>query len=278
MRARADGRLGGRVAIVTGATGGIGRATATALLREGATVVLVDLRREPEPFLDVGADAASHVFVEADITREADVVRVTETAIAEFGAIDILFNNAGITGPVRSITDLGVDDLDAVLAVNVRGVFLMMKHVLPVVYCQGSGSVVNTSSGVGLQGAGRLSAYVASKHAVVGLTKSAALEAAEFGVRVNSIHPSAVDTGMMRRARGRLRFGGGGAGSPRVRPCAAHAAIRRPCRDRRCRRLPRLGPEPLHDGSAGTGGRRAGSAVSRQDVPYLGAVGAGESR
>lgn len=118
--------------------------------------------------------------------------------VEKFGRIDVFFNNAGIEGKVAPITEQKVEDLDKVLAVNVRGVFLGLKHVLAVMKEQGSGSVINTSSVAGLSGSPNVTPYIASKHAVVGLTKATAVEVAPYKVRVNSVHPSPVNTRMMR--------------------------------------------------------------------------------
>jgi 3alpha(or 20beta)-hydroxysteroid dehydrogenase len=194
-----SGRLVGMSAVVTGGAGGIGLTTARALLDEGARVAIVDLLQEQVDAavasLDGGADV---IGVAADVSDEDAVRRYVSTAVGAFGGIDILFNNAGIEGRVAPIRDIAVEDFDRVYRVNVRGVFLGLKHVLPVMYERGAGSVVNTSSVGGFHGVAELGPYVSSKHAVIGLTKVAALESAPYGVRVNSIHPSAVNTRMMR--------------------------------------------------------------------------------
>lgn len=186
--------------VITGGAGAIGIATARAFLNDGAQVLLVDrddnaLHVAREQLRDSGD---VHTAV-ADVTVEADVARFVSEAVANLGGIDVFFNNAGIEGRMRPIIETAVEDFDKVMAVNVRGVFLGLKHVLPVMLAQGSGSVINTSSEAGLNGASSLGDYVASKHAVTGLTKAAALEVARGGVRVNSIHPSPVNTPMMRR-------------------------------------------------------------------------------
>lgn len=191
-------RLDEKVAIITGAAGGIGEATAKTFLEEGAKVALVDMDEESLDSLKDELDSLGDLMtIIADVTEEADVKNYVEKTKEAFGRIDILFNNAGITGDRTPLVDIDVEDFNQVLAINARGVFLGLKHVLPIMMDQESGSVINTSSVDGLRGSPELSPYSASKHAVVGLTKSAALEVADKGVRVNSIHPSPVDTDMM---------------------------------------------------------------------------------
>jgi NAD(P)-dependent dehydrogenase (short-subunit alcohol dehydrogenase family) len=192
-------RLKDKVAIITGGSGGIGKVTARRFLEEGASVVLVDLKEED---LQAAAgelkDAGKVVTVAADVSREEDVAGYVKKTMDQFGRIDVFFNNAGIEGKVAPITDQKIQDFDKVIAVNVRGVFLGLHHVLRVMQQQGSGSVINMSSVAGLMGSPGVAPYVASKHAVVGITKSAALEMGPHGVRVNSVHPSPVNTRMMR--------------------------------------------------------------------------------
>lgn len=192
-------RLKGKVAVITGGAGGLGKETAKLFLQEGAKVVLVDLSEEP---LFKAQEELSRfgevVAVQADVTQESDTIHYVKTAVDHFGTIDVFFNNAGIEGVFSSFVDTTVENFDQVMRVNVRGVFLGIKHVLPVMMEQKSGSIINTSSVAGLMGWYGITPYVASKHAVIGLTKNAALEAAKFNVRVNSIHPAPVNTRMMR--------------------------------------------------------------------------------
>ncbi|WP_077210775.1 SDR family NAD(P)-dependent oxidoreductase [Bacillus dakarensis] len=193
------GRLSGKVAIITGGAGEIGKVTAEKFLSEDSKVVLIDL--SAELLEKAKADLAPYgevLTIEADVTKEADVANYVNRVMEKCGQIDVFFNNAGIEGKVAPLVEQSVEDFDKVLAVNVRGVFLGLKYVLPVMMKQGSGSVINTSSVAGLHGSPNLSPYITSKHAVVGLTKAAAVEAAKAKVRVNSIHPSPVDTRMMR--------------------------------------------------------------------------------
>ncbi|TCN42452.1 NAD(P)-dependent dehydrogenase (short-subunit alcohol dehydrogenase family) [Rhodococcus sp. SMB37] len=134
----------------------------------------------------------------ADVANEAEVENYVKKTVEAFGTVDVLFNNAGIEGKVQPITEVSLEDFEKVQRVNVTGVFLGMKHVLPVMMQQSSGSIINTSSNAGLDGTVNIAPYVTSKHAVSGMTKTAALEVAPHGVRVNSIHPSPVETRMMR--------------------------------------------------------------------------------
>jgi NAD(P)-dependent dehydrogenase (short-subunit alcohol dehydrogenase family) len=190
----------GKVALITGGGGGIGRATALAFADHGAKVVVVDSNRaEGQASADIvtqrGGDAC---FVSADVTRSADVQHYVRETLAAFGRIDCFFNNAGIEGRVMPTQEYDEAVFDAVIAVNLKGVFLGMRHVLPVMLSQGAGSIVNTASVAGLFGGPGMAAYVASKHGVLGLTKVASSDVARQGVRVNAICPGPVETRMMR--------------------------------------------------------------------------------
>lgn len=193
-------RLHDKVTIITGAAGGIGREAALRFAAEGAAVVAVDL---PGAELDetarlVQAAGGRCLAVAADVTDEAQVQAYVAAAVAEFGGVDALLNNAGIEGPVAALTDTSVEGFDKVIAVNVRGVFLGMKHAAPAIIARGGGAIVNVSSVAGLGGTPGIVAYGASKHAVIGMTKTAAMEFAPAKVRVNAICPSPVETRMMR--------------------------------------------------------------------------------
>ena len=191
-------RLLGKVAIITGASGGIGLATAQLFVAEGARVVLVDQddARLREAVGGLGRESASHLA--ADVSDEAQMRGAIEATLQRHGRLDVLFCNAGIEGAITPITDYPVEMFDRVLAVNLRGVFLGLKHALPVMQRQGGGSIIITSSVAGQRGAAHLAAYSASKHAVVGLMRSAVLETGASGVRINTVHPSPIETRMMR--------------------------------------------------------------------------------
>lgn len=189
----------GRSAVVTGAGGGIGRAACFGLADLGASVLAVDLSedagRETETLIrERGGKGA---FARADVSMEEDVAGYVAAALSRFGGIDVFINNAGWQGPVGPLVDCSVETFDKVMAINVRGVFLGLKHVLPVMVAKGSGAVVNTGSFASHVGARHLAPYVASKHAVLGLTKTAAVEVARKGVRVNAVCPGPVDTPMI---------------------------------------------------------------------------------
>jgi len=190
--------LEGKVAVITGAAGAIGMATARLLAERGATIVGVD--RPGTDWSELKAalpEGARLVTAEADVTDEPSVKAYVDKARAECGRIDVFFNNAGVEGPVQPIESYPLDDFMKVLGVNVAGVFLGLKHVLPVMYAQGAGSIINTSSVAGLTGAAGMAGYCTSKHAVVGVTRVAAIEAAARGVRVNCVNPGPIESRMM---------------------------------------------------------------------------------
>jgi NAD(P)-dependent dehydrogenase (short-subunit alcohol dehydrogenase family) len=194
------GRFTGKVVVVTGAGGGIGRATAARLAVEGASLVLVD--RAPAALAEtldaVGRAGAPAITVDADVTRWADVQKYVAAAGGRFGGIDAFFNNAGILGAVSPLTEYPEAEFDRVLSVNVKGVWLGMKAVAPVMAARGGGAIVNTASIAGLRGSPNLVAYTASKHAVIGLTRTAAIELVRRGIRVNAVCPAPIETPMAR--------------------------------------------------------------------------------
>ena len=189
------------VVLITGALTGIGHATAIAFAKQGARVVVSGRRdKEGKELVEVlrglGAEAD---FVRADVRKEDDVRALVDKTVARFGRLDVAVNNAGTEGKVGPITDQTAESYAATFDTNVLGVILSMKHELRVMLPQGSGSIVNVSSAYGSVGAAGASVYVASKHAVEGLTKSAALEVARTGVRVNVVAPGTTDTEMLTR-------------------------------------------------------------------------------
>lgn len=190
-------KLSGKVAIITGATGGIGAATAELFVREGAQVLLVDLKAAP--LEELGRRLGEQVaWIEADVSSPEQTERYVGEAVRRFGGLDVLFANAGIEGNIKPLTDLTREEFDQVMAVNVRGAWLGIRYAAPEMAKRGGGSIVVTSSVGGLVGSQGLGAYVASKHAVIGLAKSAALELAAQGIRVNTVNPGPIENRMMR--------------------------------------------------------------------------------
>lgn len=193
-----------KVALITGGTSGIGRASAIAFAREGAKVV-VSGRREKEgaETVDLIHKAGGEgIFVKSDITNELDVAALVEKTIATFGRLDFAFNNAGVEGQPGAVAEASVDNYQHVFDANVKGVLLSMKYEIPALLKHGGGSIVNTSSIAGTIGMANASIYVASKHAVLGLTRSAALEVARQGIRINAVSPAAIQTDMFDRFTG----------------------------------------------------------------------------
>jgi NAD(P)-dependent dehydrogenase (short-subunit alcohol dehydrogenase family) len=189
----------GKVALITGAGNGIGRAAALGFAANGAKVVAVDrdgaaAERTSGTIKQQGGES---VAVTADVTKSSDVQAYVKAALDTYGAIDCFFNNAGIEGKLAPTAEYDEETFDAVLGVNVKGVFLGLRHVLPVMIRQKSGAVVNTASIAGLVASPNMPAYVASKHAVVGLTKAAAGENGALGIRINAVCPGPVDTRMI---------------------------------------------------------------------------------
>ena len=192
------GRLDGKVAVITGATGGIGRAAARLFAEEGARLALVDLEESAlrELAQSIGEEQASYTV--ADVTDPGQSQGYVNAAVSRWGGIDVLLANAGIEGTVAAIPEYPIDVFDRVIAVNVRGVWLGLKYVMPVMRERGGGSIVITSSTAGVGGAPEMSAYTTSKHAVIGMMRTAALEGAPSGIRVNTVNPAPIETRMMR--------------------------------------------------------------------------------
>lgn len=201
-------RLDGRVAVVTGAAGGIGSASIKLLAERGAKIVAVDRKRaDLEAAVRELPTSAQALAIAADVTSEDEVKDYVRATVEKFGTIDVFYNNAGVEGDVKPITDYTLEAFRRVLDVNVVGVFLGLKHVLPVMLRQNKGSIINTASIAGLVGSPHIAVYSASKHAVVGLTKSTAWECSGTGVRINCVCPGMIDSRML-SAIFQGRFGG----------------------------------------------------------------------
>jgi NAD(P)-dependent dehydrogenase (short-subunit alcohol dehydrogenase family) len=193
------GKLCGKTALITGGAGGIGRAAALLFASEGAAVGIVDLSQEAGQLIarEISTAGGRAIFERADVTCPADCRRVVERTVHEFGGIHILFNNAGIIRRA-SVVETSEDDWDAVIAVNVKSIFLMSREIIPIMAKAEGGSIINTASGWGIAGGPRAAAYCASKGAVVLMTKAMAIDHGRHKIRVNCICPGDTDTAMLR--------------------------------------------------------------------------------
>jgi NAD(P)-dependent dehydrogenase (short-subunit alcohol dehydrogenase family) len=198
-----DLKFKNKVALVTGSSFGIGRATAIAFGNEGASVICIDWMDDEDTVSQIEKSGSKAIFIKCDVSDESSVKNAIEKGVGHFGRLDFAFNNAGIEGEQGATAECSTENWQRTLGINLNGVYYCMKYQIPQMLKDGSGSIVNCASVAGLAGFEGLPAYVASKHAVVGLTKTAALEYGKKGVRVNAVCPGVIKTPMIDRFTGK---------------------------------------------------------------------------